>query len=161
MRDNCQTLTLTYNKEMKGPTAIQWKWTTGEHVERSKRKVGPNAMNDSTNAMKINGNESEDYNEYQMQVEKFAYDASLHHDENSWELYNNTAQMNSTSLSLQQPMDTIPISKREDTDKRMAERQMFSQKGLNPYLTNNDYVNDIVVSNNFLKPVSTTTEKEM
>jgi hypothetical protein len=38
---------------------------------------------------------------------------------------------------------------------------MFSQKGLNPYLTNNDYVNDIVVSNNFLKPVSTTTEKEM
>ena len=63
--------------------------------------------------------------------------------------------MNSTSL--QQSME----SKREDTDKRMAERQMFSQKSLNPYLTNNDYVNDIVVSNNFLKPVSTTTEKEI
>jgi hypothetical protein len=67
--------------------------------------------------------------------------------------------MNSTSL--QETMDTMPISKREDTDKRMAERQMFSQKSLNPYLTNNDYVNDIVVSNNFLKPVSTTMEKEM
>lgn len=138
---------------MKGPTTIQWKWTTGENVERSKRKVITNATNNITNAMK----ESEHYDEYQKQVEKFAYDASLHHDENSWELYNNTSQMNSTSLSLQQPMD----SKREDTDKRMAERQMFSQKGLNPYLTNNDYVNDIVVSNNFLKPVSTTTEKEM
>lgn len=151
LRDNPQTLTLTYNKEMKGPTAIQWKWTTGENVERSKRKVG-------TSAMKVNVKESEDYDEYQKHVEKFAYDASLHHDENSWELYNNT-QVNSTSL--QQTMDTMSSSKREDTDKRMAERQMFSQKGLNPYLTNNDYVNDIVVSNNFLKPVSTTTEKEM
>jgi len=147
---------------MKGPTAIQWKWTTGENVERSKRKVGTNAMKVNAikvNAIKVNAmKESEDYDEYQKQVEKFAYDASLHHDENSWELYN-TAQVNSTSL--QQTMDTMPISKREDTDKRMAERQMFSQKGLNPYLTNNDYVNDIVVSNNFLKPVSTTTEKEM
>jgi hypothetical protein len=137
---------------MKGPTAIQWKWTTGENVERSKRKVTGINVN-GINAMK----ESEDYNEYQKQVEKFAYDASLHHDENSWELYN-TAQVNSTSL--QQTMDTMPTSKREDTDKRMSERQMFSQKGLNPYLTNNDYVNDIVISNNFLKPVSTTTEKE-
>jgi len=147
---------------MKGPTAIQWKWTTGENVERSKRKVGINGNGingNGINAIKVNAmKESEDYDEYQKQVEKFAYDASLHHDENSWELYN-TSQVNSTSL--QQSVDTMPISKREDTDKRMAERQMFSQKGLNPYLTNNDYVNDIVVSNNFLKPVSTTTEKEM
>ena len=130
---------------MKDSTTIQWKWTTGENVERSKRKVIPN-----TNG--INVNDTSDG--YQKTVEKFAYDASLHHDENSWELYN-TTQMNSTSL--QQSME----SKREDTDKRMAERQMFSQKSLNPYLTNNDYVNDIVVSNNFLKPVSTTTEKEI
>jgi hypothetical protein len=154
---------------MKGPTVIEWKWTTGENVERSKRMVGTNAMNGPinginamngpTNAMKVTENGSEHYDEYQKQVEKFAYDASLHHDENSWELYNNTTQVNTTSL--QQPMDTMSISKREDTDKRMAERQMFSQKGLNPYLTNNDYVNDIVISNNFLKPVSTTTEKEM
>ena len=161
MRDNPQTLTLTYNKEMKGPTAIQWKWTTGENVERSKRKVGINATNNITNVTNNVTNamkESEHYDEYQKHVEKFAYDASLHHDENSWELYN-TSQVNTTSL--QQTMDTMPISKREDTDKRMAERQMFSQKGLNPYLTNNEYVNDIVVSNNFLKPVSTTTEKEM
>ena len=145
MRDISQTLTLAYNKAMKDSTTIQWKWTTGENVERSKRKVIPN-----TNG--INVNDTSDG--YQKTVEKFAYDASLHHDENSWELYN-TTQMNSTSL--QQSME----SKREDTDKRMAERQMFSQKSLNPYLTNNDYVNDIVVSNNFLKPISTTTEKEM
>ena len=148
---------------MKGATAIQWKWTTGENVERSKRKVnGINVNGINVNGINVNGinanvKESEDYDEYQKQVEKFAYDASLHHDENSWELYN-TAQVNSTSL--QQTMNTMPISKREDTDKRMSERQMFSQKGLNPYLTNNDYVNDIVISNNFLKPVSTTTEKE-
>jgi len=109
---------------------IHWKWTTGENVERSKRKV---VLNTSANT-------NEDF-------EKFAYDASLHHDENSWELYNAT--------------QAAPISKREDTDKKMAERQMFSQKGLNPYLTNNDYVNDIVISNSFLKPLSTTLEKEI
>ena len=111
---------------------IQWKWTIGENVERSKRKVI--SVVDE---------------EFVKKVEKFAYDASLHHDENSWELYN-TTQTN-----------TVPISKREDTDKKMAERQMFSQKGLNPYLTNNDYVNDIVISNSFLKPLSTTLEKEI
>ena len=139
-------------------TIIQWKWTIGENVERSKRKVGINVNGINVNGINVNTNTNDICDGYQKTVEKFAYDASLHHDENSWELYN-TTQANSTSL--QQSMDTMPGSKREDTDKRMAERQMFSQKSLNPYLTNNDYVNDIVVSNNFLKPVSTTTEKEM
>ena len=141
-------------------TIIQWKWTIGENVERSKRNVnGINVNGTNVNGINdTNTNTTDICDGYQKTVEKFAYDASLHHDENSWELYN-TTQVNSTSL--QQSMDTMPGSKREDTDKRMAERQMFSQKSLNPYLTNNDYVNDIVVSNNFLKPVSTTTEKEI
>ena len=83
----------------------------------------------------------------QKKVEKFAYDASLHHDENSWELFNSVQITNN--------------NKREDTDKKMAERQMFSQKNLNPYLINNNYVNDIMMSNSYLKPVSTTLEKEI
>ena len=112
--------------------SIEWKWTLGENVEKSKRKV-------------VN----EEYDGYQKDVEKFAYEASLHHDENSWELYNAVQLKNNNN------------NKREDTDKKMAERQMFSQKNMNPYLINNDYINDIVISNSFLKPISTTTEKEI
>ena len=130
---------------------VQWKWTIGENVERSKRRV----INTNTNT-NTNTNVTEDFEKV---VEKFAYDASLHHDENSWELYN-VGQIQEGQIQAGQ-MQAGQMSKREDTDKKMAERQMFSQKSLNPYLTNNDYVNDIVVSNSFLKPLSTTLEKEI
>jgi hypothetical protein len=112
---------------------IEWKWSKGENIEQSKRQV----------------NNLEKDNVFQKHIEKSAYDASLHHDENTWEWI---GQLNNTSVN--------EFSKREDTDKKMAERQMFSQISLNPYLTNNNYINDIVVSNSFLKPVSTTLEKE-
>jgi hypothetical protein len=111
---------------------IEWKWSKGENIEKSKRQVNSLAKEDVLN-----------------NIESTAYSASLHHDENTWEWM---SQLSNTSSN--------DFNKREDTDKKMAERQMFSQISLNPYLTNNNYVNDIVISNSFLKPVSTTLEKE-
>jgi hypothetical protein len=34
------------------------------------------------------------------------------------------------------------------------------QVGANPFLQNNNYVNDILIQDRFLKPISTTMEKE-
>ena len=52
-----------------------------------------------------------------------------------------------------------PMNKREDTYNRMAEREMVGQIGMNPFM-NRNYLEDVMVQENFLKPVSTSLEKE-
>jgi hypothetical protein len=110
---------------------IEWKWTKGENYERSKRLA----------------KESIDENLTKV-IEQTAYESSLNHDESSWDLVNNLNN------------GFINFNKREDTDKKLAERQMMSQINMNPYLTNNDYVNDISIRDSFLKPLSTNTERQ-
>ena len=112
---------------------IEWKWTKGENYDRSKRIY----------KQEIDEN-------FNKEIESSALETALNHDENTWEILNNSLF----------DKNFVQNNKREDTDKKMAERQMFSQISLNPYLINNNYINDIVVSNSFLKPVSTTLEKE-
>jgi hypothetical protein len=46
-------------------------------------------------------------------------------------------------------------SNREDIDNKMADREMISQRGVNPFLQTS-YVNDIVTRDMFLKPINTT-----
>ena len=41
----------------------------------------------------------------------------------------------------------------------MAEREMVGQIGMNPFM-NRNYLEDVMVQENFLKPVSTSLEKE-
>lgn len=41
-------------------------------------------------------------------------------------------------------------NKREYNFEKMNEREMYGQKNMNPYLSGNNYVNDIDNSNNFL-----------
>jgi hypothetical protein len=76
---------------------------------------------------------------FSKEVETSAYSSALNYDENTWEILNQ-------QLS----------NKREDLDFKIAERDPVQQIGGNPFLGQNNYVNDIVVSNNFLKPVNTT-----
>jgi hypothetical protein len=50
-----------------------------------------------------------------------------------------------------------PLNKREDTYNRMATREMISQIGMNPF-TENNYLSDVNVQNQFLKPFSDKTD---
>lgn len=50
------------------------------------------------------------------------------------------------------------ISKREDIDNKMSDREMISQRGFNPFFQTN-YVNDVVTRDMFLKPINTTQGK--
>ena len=43
---------------------------------------------------------------------------------------------------------------------KMAEREMFAQTGMNPFLGTNNYLNDIMAQDQFLKPVSTNWDRE-
>ena len=48
------------------------------------------------------------------------------------------------------------FNKRENLDEKISEREMMFQCGLNPFLSNTSYVNDVVTRDMFLKPVNTT-----
>jgi hypothetical protein len=55
----------------------------------------------------------------------------------------------------------VQNSKREDTDKKLSERQMMCQVNMNPYLTNNSYVQDLSVHDQYMKPVSTNYKENL
>ena len=111
--------------------SIEWKWSKGLNYDRSKRII-KESMDDNFNKI----------------VEDTAYTTSLNHDENTWEILNNNIF----------DKDFVQHNKREDTDKKLSERQMMCQVNMNPYLTNNSYVQDLSVHDQFMKPVSTNSE---
>jgi archaellum component FlaC len=56
-------------------------------------------------------------------------------------------------------------NKREDTYNRMAEREMVGQRGMNPFFSQNDnnnsaYIEDLMNQEQFMKPISTSAERE-
>ena len=111
---------------------MEWKWTKGEPFQRTKR-IPNNSI-----ALEAGTNEVE------KSTQELAYSCSLNHDENTWELLNQSVNGFNNGFKY--------IDKRGDTDKRLAERDMVSQVSMNPFLTSNNYVDDIVSSNNFLTP---------
>jgi hypothetical protein len=75
----------------------------------------------------------------------------------------NSNQSNAMSQSLDEDPFLTTFSRnqnarREDLNEKMADREMVSQRGANPFLQTN-YVNDIVASDAFLKPQNTTFER--
>ena len=79
---------------------------------------------------------------FSKEIETSAYSSALNYDENTWDMLNQRLS-----------------NKREDLDFKIAERGPVQQIGNNPFLGQNNYVNDIVVSNNFLKPINTTQDR--
>ena len=53
-----------------------------------------------------------------------------------------------------------PLNKREDNYNKMSEREMFGQINQNPFLVQNNYLDDLMNQEKFLKPMSTSSEKE-
>ena len=79
-------------------------------------------------------------------MESSAYTSSLNYDENTWEILNQHLSGEGFKVS----------NKREEIDSKMAGRDMLQQIGFNPFLGENNYINDISVRDQFLKPVNTT-----
>jgi hypothetical protein len=46
----------------------------------------------------------------------------------------------------------VASSKREDANSKLSDRQMLGQVSHNPFLTSTDYMNDLEVQENYLKP---------
>jgi hypothetical protein len=110
-----------------------WKWSTGEAYYKSARQ------------------EQKKHTDQEYDSQQNAINQSLADYSNDSDLINITNSMFSRNQNLSG-------TRREDIDSKMADREMISQRGVNPFLQTS-YVNDIVTRDMFLKPVNTTHEK--
>ena len=110
---------------------MEWKWTKGEPYERSRRLKHVQELENK---------------QFSKEMEETAYTSSLNHDENTWELLNHSAANSGFKVS----------NKREEIGSKMAGRDMLQQIGFNPFLGQSNYIDDISVRDQFLKPVNTT-----
>ena len=118
---------------------IEWKWTKGEPYERSRRPIKQEKEQEQQNYV-------EQDEKFSKEIEHSAYSTSLNHDENTWDILNQSIYNQGFRLS----------SKREDLDNKIATRELVQQIGFNPFLTNQtSYVDDIAIRDQYLKPIST------
>ena len=110
---------------------MEWKWTKGEPYERSRR---------------LKHVEEYENKKFSKEMESSAYTTSLNHDENTWDILNQTQAGSGFKVS----------NKREELDSKIADRDMVQQIGFNPFLGESTYVNDISIRDQFLKPLNTT-----
>ena len=127
---------------------MEWKWTHGGSYVKSKRQYNSNNTN--------NDNINQDIKDakFNKEIEKSAYTTALNHDENTWDILNNIQSQGQNFEDFRQ------VNKREDTDKKLAERDLMCQVSMNPYLTTNDYLNDVANRDTFLKPQATNWDRE-
>ena len=64
---------------------------------------------------------------------------------------------NNTIFSALSSSDDPLYPTREELDTKIANRESFPQRGVNPFLQNS-YINDVVNSERFLKPINTSTD---
>ena len=110
---------------------MEWKWTKGEPYERSRR---------------LKHVEEYENKKFSKDMESSAYTTSLNHDENTWDILNQTLSGSGFKVS----------NKREELDSKISGRDMVQQIGFNPFLGETNYVDDIGIRDQFLKPVNTT-----
>jgi hypothetical protein len=115
---------------------MEWKWTNGEPYERSRRKPKP-------------GYEPENIGEPNRHPGDDAYSSSLNYDENTWDILNQNSSNGGFKSS----------NKREELDTKIADRELVKQTGYNPFLGENDYVENMSIRDQFLKPLNTSSDK--
>lgn len=113
---------------------IQLKWSLGEPYERSRRRKYDNNSKEEIEAAKIQKQQITD-----------AYTSALNYDENTWDILNQSCANANTNMS----------NKREDLDMKIANRDLVKQTGNNPFLSSDNYADDISIRDKFLKPQNT------
>jgi len=113
---------------------MEWKWTKGEPYERSAR-----TYDNKINSDKNTGKEKE--------IEISAFTASLNHDENTWDLLN------------QQQNEFQQHNTREEQANKISDRELVQQCGINPFMYNTNYADDVSTRDAYLKPMNTTSDK--
>ena len=117
---------------------MEWKWSNNEPYEKTKR-----VMNKKEQEYTLEAREKERESDFELlnSQETSAYSSSLNHDENTWSILNNHYL----------DMGFRDSNKREETDKKLSERELVGQIGMNPYLPSQNYADDVTNHQDFLK----------
>lgn len=126
-----------------------WKWSLGESYYKSARPEKNENVNEN-----INTNILEPINNTFNAINQ-----SLNENALNYEFDDEMIGITNSVFSRNQIDQQYNNSKREDLDTRIADREMIAQRGINPFLTSSNYVNDISASDNFLKPINTSSGK--
>lgn len=122
---------------------MEWKWTKGEPYERSRRNK---YLEKSTEG------------ENNIDIETAAYSSALNHDENTWEMLNNSIA--TANHDFNDFHSGFKLSnKREELDHKISDRELVQQIGFNPFLGETNYIDDISIRDKFLKPLNTTQDR--
>ena len=129
--------------------SVEWKWSNGEKSEKTPRVRQKKEAN----------LEIEDV--YEMQNENQVVNRCLYSAE---EMLGLRETLDQGQQHLMNEFQRQP-NKREDTYNRMAEREMVGQRGMNPFFSqninnNSGYIDDLMNQEQFMKPISTSVEKE-
>ena len=113
---------------------VSWKWTDGQPYERSRRMKHQIEIENE---------------QFKKEMDTSAYSSSLHHDENTWDILNQSLSGSGFKVS----------NKREELGNKLANRELVQQIGYNPFLGETNYINDISIRDQFLKPINTTQDE--
>lgn len=124
---------------------MDWTWSNGEVCERSPRIHKQKQKQQQQYALQQQQQQQQNLHNQQM-----AQQQSLLSESDPWSLDEFGKQFcNSSSMN-----------KREDTYNKISEREMMGQMGRNPFMMENNYLHDVITQDDFLKPISTTGERE-
>jgi hypothetical protein len=117
-------------------------WSNGDIVERSPRKrSGQKELEEQIQK------ELQQAQHFAKQQQQLAQHQSLLSEDDSWSIVDFSNLRSS-------------MNRREDTYNKISEREMVGQMGRNPFMAENNYLNDVMTQDNFLKPVCTSFERE-
>jgi len=115
----------------------KWTWSNGDVCERSPRRKLQEQQQQQQQ-------QQDNYRPLeQAQPAEHAHSQALLSENDIW--------------SIDEP---VHINKREDTYNRISEREMICQTGQNPFMSENNYLKDLMVHDSFMKPQNTTDGRE-
>jgi hypothetical protein len=113
-----------------------WKWSTGEAYYKSARTEQPKQTDQNYDSQLNAINQS------------LADESFFNQDSDLINITNSAFSRNQNASG----------TRREDLDTKIADRELITQRGVNPFLQTT-YVNDVVARDMFLKPINTTFER--
>ena len=137
---------------------INIKWTYGEPYKKTSAKTCNPFNNENDKAKFIYEKEMMEQKEKRIkEIEKFAVGENsikqmarefMNSNEDPQLLYQNIAQQGFQKKE----------NKREDQNNKMLEREMIMQTNQNPYMMKNNYIEDLSIQDQFLKPKNSSYE---
>ena len=115
---------------------MEWKWVKGESYQKSKRPI----KKDTESINQI------DLDQLNKDHQLGAYTSSLNYDENTWDILNQSLSQNGFQNS----------NTREELDSKISTRSLVQQVGTNPFFDEKDYVDNVSIRDQFMKPINTT-----